>query len=238
MGSEDARPVIGEWGGDYRVASGVHLARFEKATIALNLKVDRYVMIAGGLHADLHHALDGHTDRCSSSGSVIKLVSQGILQTDDQSEGKAVNTAVLCERSLLVDIPSTLPTWRCLGILVSLLAAMIDVRRRPLAEIVSELEVLKSHVRECPATKHHRTAHLSLVAASMKLADLIFGTTRWCLPRSICAMRILLKRGLRPSLVMGVMERPFAAHSWVEMGDYVVTDAADRVRPFKPIFVL
>jgi hypothetical protein len=59
-----------------------------------------------------------------------------------------------------------------------------------------------------------------------------------CLPRSIALAFCLAATGTRAKLVFGVQLPPFAAHSWVQLGDMVVNDSAEEARRFEPILVI
>ncbi|MDQ2762376.1 MAG: lasso peptide biosynthesis B2 protein, partial [Pseudomonadota bacterium] len=64
------------------------------------------------------------------------------------------------------------------------------------------------------------------------------GESRECLSRSLAFRKLALRRGYRPSLVIGVKLDPFAAHCWVQTGGRVDNDTLDRTRLYEPILVL
>ena len=56
-----------------------------------------------------------------------------------------------------------------------------------------------------------------------------------CLYRAFLLRRILLWRGHRARWVFGVHTWPFQAHCWLQMGEVVLDDTADRLTSFSPI---
>lgn len=59
-----------------------------------------------------------------------------------------------------------------------------------------------------------------------------------CLYRSFMLLRFLRRAGHDARWVFGVQTWPFQAHCWLQVGDTVLDDAADRVAPFTPIFAV
>jgi hypothetical protein len=222
----------------YHLADAVHLARYDAATIVLDLEADRYFLIKGKLHTALHDALEAGQISGPNEGPMATLLEQNLIRPADCHPPKRDVQPTLIDRTALLAIPAASMDWRGLFIILGMVKTMIEVRHRPILDIFRDLEARKSQA----LSKHHDTrqnpAYASSVSAALRGADLILGANHGCLPRSICAMRVLLRHGLKPCLVMGVTERPFEAHCWVELGPFVVTDIPDRIMPYKPIFVL
>ncbi|MBS0411493.1 MAG: lasso peptide biosynthesis B2 protein [Proteobacteria bacterium] len=58
-----------------------------------------------------------------------------------------------------------------------------------------------------------------------------------CLFRSFLTVTALRRAGVAVSWVFGVQTWPFRAHCWLQIGDVVVNDAAERVSGYVPIMV-
>jgi hypothetical protein len=56
-----------------------------------------------------------------------------------------------------------------------------------------------------------------------------------CLYRALLLKRVLRWRGAGARLVFGVRTWPFQAHCWLQIGDTVLDDAAERLNGFFPI---
>jgi hypothetical protein len=221
----------------HRLAESIHITRFESATVVLSLKTDRYLLLVGALHEALRSAIGEGEPIADHVSSVEQLVHHGILTVCPSPPDR------WCPIERFEDartVPEGTPlTFGFLAIFIRLLATVRELRRRPLEDILVELEKQKLALGPGrPVIQENVVGLVGRVHSALRLADWIMGANKYCLPRSICAMRLLLAAGLQPRLVMAVMERPFDAHSWVECGGYVVTDRADRVIPFNPILVL
>lgn len=59
-----------------------------------------------------------------------------------------------------------------------------------------------------------------------------------CLYRSLLLLRVLRRRGYDARWVFGVHTWPFQAHCWLQVGDTVLDDTADRLTAFTPIMVV
>lgn len=59
-----------------------------------------------------------------------------------------------------------------------------------------------------------------------------------CLFRSFMLLRFLHLAGQDARWVFGVRTWPFQAHCWLQVGDTVLDDSADRVAPFTPILAV
>jgi hypothetical protein len=59
-----------------------------------------------------------------------------------------------------------------------------------------------------------------------------------CFYRAFLLLRVLRWRGFDARWVFGVRTWPFMAHCWLQVGDAVLDDTADRLEAFKPILVV
>jgi len=59
-----------------------------------------------------------------------------------------------------------------------------------------------------------------------------------CFYRAFLLLRVLRWRGFDARWVFGVRTWPFMAHCWLQVGDVVLDDTADRLEAFKPILVV
>jgi len=59
-----------------------------------------------------------------------------------------------------------------------------------------------------------------------------------CLYRSFFLLAFLRRRGFDATWVFGVQTWPFEAHCWLQVGDIVLDDSLDHVRPFTPILAI
>lgn len=219
-----------------RAGDAIHMRSFENATIVLDLRQDSYAMLTGELHQTARRLLDGQDIPPAWAPSVSRLIERGVFVPCE--DPPCPRSAVMTDRSAPLMPFRARTDFIFITTFLRLLAAVVEVRRRPLHDILRGLELAKARASARPPSGPRPANFAARLSASMQLAALILGANEFCLPRSICAMRILLDRGYSPTLVMAVTERPFTAHSWVQLDDWIVTDTPDRVAAFKPILIL
>lgn len=59
-----------------------------------------------------------------------------------------------------------------------------------------------------------------------------------CLPDSLALHAVLCQAGIAAQLCIGVRDRPFAAHCWVQAGPTLLNDLSETVAELTPILVL
>lgn len=75
------------------------------------------------------------------------------------------------------------------------------------------------------------------IAAAIERASRYRDATDQCLARGLAMRAMLVRRGQRADLVIGVM-LPFAAHCWIQSGTTVLSDPLDRVANFTPLLTV
>lgn len=84
--------------------------------------------------------------------------------------------------------------------------------------------------------------HLDRLALLVRMFDwlrpLAFRKTDECFLYCFALSEFLSKYGFAPSWVFAVRTAPFAAHCWLQHGDYVLTDIPFNLRRMVPILVL
>lgn len=99
------------------------------------------------------------------------------------------------------------------------------------------------------ASIRREPADLARLAATEPSGDLeaeVLGFQAWlpwapfqglCLYRSFILLRHLRRRGHDALWLFGVRTWPFEAHCWLQVGDMVLDDSADRISAYTPILV-
>jgi hypothetical protein len=102
-------------------------------------------------------------------------------------------------------------------------------------------EVIATAARRCtnaPPTRFTDARAIQSIAAA---ADAIAFFTRAhnrCLIRALAVHAACGIQGIRAKLVLGVIAHPFAAHSWVQLGDAVLVGGYEHARLHTPILVI
>ncbi len=117
----------------------------------------------------------------------------------------------------------------------SLLTVFIQARRGPLPLVAW----LQTHRLKCG---HAPSADLEsikpILATFFRLRVLFYTAQRRCLFDSLVLSVFLRKRGIPCTFAIGVSLKPFAAHSWVQIGATVLNDTAEHAQLFTPILRL
>jgi Transglutaminase-like superfamily len=91
--------------------------------------------------------------------------------------------------------------------------------RRGFAGVTAQLATEETARRQ--ATEHLEGA----VPAAVALAMCFYWKRVLCLQRSVCAVRLLRRRGVPAQLVIGYRPVPFLSHAWVEVDGRVINDS-------------
>ena len=73
-----------------------------------------------------------------------------------------------------------------------------------------------------PAPKASRLDLATEFCDAVQLATCFYWKPVLCLQRSVCAVRLLRKRGIAGKLVVGYRPAPFFSHAWVEVDGLIV----------------
>jgi len=221
-----------------RLADAIYACDFQSGTVVLDLNADRYLLISGSLEEAMKVAISGGIPTRNQEVQIGKLVSRGILTAEPMPVTKDRAPAPRRGRRPTAALTGAPTRVWVVSAVVRMIATMYEVRKRPIREIIAELIEAKTRISTGGPRELDGLSRISGISTAARLIDFLFGANRWCLPRSICAMRMMMAAGYAPRMVIGVVDRPFQAHCWVEIGKFTVTDAPDRVSPFRPILTI
>lgn len=217
--------------------------------MALQLRTDLHFCLAGGRAIFLDFQTDRYSCLTPEADRAFQEFVQGHADPDDL-EG-LIKTGLLVEADETIFLRPTVidpacsdldgfPTARPRGgallrAIHTRTEAIVLLRTRPLARIQKTVTAW----RQRTDFFDWGTVQSPLldVAQAFSATDLIFSRTDRCLPRSLAFLRAALAVTASPRLVLGVQARPFAAHSWVQLGDRVLSDRLDAIKAFEPILV-
>ena len=215
------------------LAPGVSFGHNPEATIVLDLYRDRYSRLGPAAERALKILAGGGPPETCESKGIDALFSAGLIAVSAAPQQvAAVNCTVPLTSSVETsgDLDSLAGFPRvcreCITVAASLrlrrLAGTIDKWRRVRAATV--------FVDDCSAA--------SAIARSYVHWRLLVPVMRSCIPDSLALSMLLTRRGIAHDVVFGVTLLPFAAHAWVQTTEAVLSDRADRVRGFLPVFLL
>lgn len=233
-----------------RLATHVRACRVGDQMIFLDLLRNRYFGVAGPQLAALSAVIGvspaaGDTLDAVSSPAVrawLRRLRNQDLLIDATAEIPARRHHMVVEPTSSLNVDDTPPAagadWRHLVRLWrSTLVASTWLRRQSLNDIANHVVTLRarhSDSRGCTSSD----GILEAVATYERLRPFALTSHDRCLNDSLTLVHFLALQGLFPKWVIGVRVHPFGAHSWVQSGNVVLNDLAERVRHYQPILVV
>jgi len=234
-----------------RLAEHVRACRIDNQLILLDLRRSKYIGIGGPQLAALSATLSGRQEIAAAHeappSSVVfdnclrRLRSQQLLcdasdagplhEAPELPQAIAALTTDDEQAAAATDWRQLLRLWR------ATIVASAWVRGRSLAEIAQAVSALRSR----DATPSDGTASDALraaVASYLRLRPFSLSSHDRCLNDSLTLIHFLATQALFPQWVIGVRVHPFAAHSWVQCGRFVLNDLPEHVRQYRPILVV
>jgi hypothetical protein len=105
------------------------------------------------------------------------------------------------------------------------------------------LDALLTHLAPTPNAAPARSAEPSperiilLVTLYAKLRVWFYTAKDRCLLDSLVLLAVLRKYNMPATITIGVAPKPFSAHAWVQIHDFVLDDSVEHVREYTPILV-
>lgn len=122
-----------------------------------------------------------------------------------------------------------------LGALIRLALVRHALQRGGFHRLITSLAADKARLT---SNTPSATQALRQIAANFEQTRRLVRSHDQCLPRSITLARQCVAAELPVDLVIGVRLRPFAAHSWVQTGPWLVNDHVDTVRTYTPVLAV
>lgn len=218
----------------FDVASGSSFCQCQGRFIFLDLERERYFALSAEANRAFRKWMAGAGLSSEDERTLGTLAQQGLLI---ECADCAIPTACRPPRP-----PSQSPLESSAGAgltemfwaLARLLAARHAVKRKPLLRVLDGLARRKARVGLCEPMQDE----LAEIGAAFRRAAFLATPLDQCLPRSLAAAHMLLDRGCRSELVIGVRVQPFAAHCWLQSGSILVNETVEEVRNFTPILVV
>lgn len=213
----------------WMLAPGVGYCETGGELVFLDLARDRYFAMRGDDRAAFDRLRSG---AFNDSDAMTGLVKTGLLVRSDGSRGLDPASVTVPARDLSAADDSFSLTG---GVSAALALAWARRAMRParIAATISELSKAKCRVGGEAAEE--KATHL---AARYAASRWIVPISPRCLVDALALDRILLRRGLAATLVFGVRTSPFAAHSWLQIPETILTGTAAEARNFTPILVV
>lgn len=221
----------------YRLRDGVSYCRIDGSLIFLDLDADRYFCLSRPLEAAFLAALH---DGVQTGTEVSDLVQRRILVPRTGMAPQEPEQAIPMPSLSALEhgpITSTASVSTVLEVASTVVSTRIQLRVRPLRDLIAGL----TGYRRRWAAKTHSQPPCARATLQLEHAGMFRQARRYvpietsCLLDSIAMLRFLARRRISADLVFGVTHHPFAAHCWVQAGDWVLNDTVGNVFAHTPI---
>lgn len=218
-----------------RLRDNLHWCQCSGRIVFLDVDEDRYFCLPTDANEAFGKAAAGNADPLDAE-LLGMLTKRGLLLTSESLsqirqpatlETPARDIMHNCmPRSAIVPILSAL-AWEA--------RAAWQLRSRRFCDVIAWAT---RRAADChAASPDSRRAVQSIAAAADAIAFVTRAHNR-CLVRALGVHAACRARGIRAKLVLGVIAHPFAAHSWVQLGDAVVVGGYEQARLYMPILVI
>ena len=207
----------------YKLKEHVRACVENETVVFLDLRADRYCSVP------LSHApnISGVADS-GGGGPPAKLIERGLIEPAPEGAGLSVGRARAPAVALVPDDAIKLSFGDGAQVMAACVATARTLATRRLDVAMSRLAARKKHA---PA----RSVSPERLAGVFEAVRPWYPRARVCLFDAFALMHFMLWAGAKPSLVIGVRTRPFAAHCWLEIDGKLACDASDYCPSFQPI---
>jgi hypothetical protein len=221
----------------YRLREGVSHCQVDGSLIFLDLDEDRYFRLSKRLEKMFlaHLCSNGQPEV-----DVSDLVRQNILTQALDAEPTSSASVIAAPSLSAIEHKSPAPTFDALTlleVLATICSTQFQLRTRHLnriiASVVTYRQRMAAHILFPP--NGPQAERLIESAGAFRHARRYVPIETSCLLDSIAMVKFLARRRLPADLIFGVTHNPFAAHCWVQAGDWVLNDTVGNVAAHTPI---
>lgn len=221
----------------YRLRDGLSCCQVDGSLVFLDLDADRYFRLSRPLEMAIISCLRGEE---TFEADIRNLVQRNILiPTPEQVRREAATAIATPARSAIEHAPAPvfLHALAMLDVAATICSTRMQLKVRPLHRIVAALAAYRHRkTTRIPLSQDSSgEAHLLACSASFRQARSYVPIETSCLLDSVSMVRFLARRQISAELVFGVTHNPFAAHCWVQAGDWVLNDTMGNVMAHTPI---
>lgn len=227
---------------EYFLPPHVHFCRRGNDFIFLDLKQDDYTLVDDKAAAALQAlAPAGPMDESQPTAvdALQELLAGGLLSTDGNKgkEIRATRTELATEP--LLD-PEAAPRTRLTALhvyrfIAACTTAAIRLRCSRLEETVGAVELRKSRGNSRKRFDMDKARELTAVFQTLRA---LFPRNYLCLYDSLALLEFLARYHIHPTWVFGVRLEPWAAHCWVQQGQFVFNEGVEEAAGYTPIMAI
>jgi Transglutaminase-like superfamily len=230
-------------------AAHLYIAEVDGGAIFLDLRsLQYYALDAPSLGALHRHIVDcpqgslfeGDRERQESAKSLLdSFFSRGLLSSTlpkRQFPSSGVPAQAACHPIWNIRARPYEVLLMICRLATAYLLTLVFLRMKRLDHLLTRL-ASTTHAKVTPSQLPSQENIRSLVTLFAKLRVWFYTAKDQCLLDSLVLLAVLRKYNVPSTITIGVAPKPFSAHAWVQVHDYVVDDSVEHVREFTPILV-
>ncbi|MBN9145675.1 MULTISPECIES: lasso peptide biosynthesis B2 protein [unclassified Novosphingobium] len=222
----------------YALRAGISFCEVSERLLFLDTVDDRYFCLQPGVEQSFRTMMNdrGQSFTLSHPHDLGGMLRSGVLL---ETAGPAVpvpfRSGHIARASLLDTPDQQVATGRFLSAMIHIAGARLSLHCGHLDDILTRLDHIK-----CPWPRSGKVEldPIQSMASAFEATSRFLRSHDKCLSRSLALARCLAAHNLPGDLVIGVKLRPFAAHSWVQSGPWLVNDRIDMIRAYTPIMAV
>jgi len=242
----------------FTVASHVHVCITGDGSVLLDLKRDKYLGL-GKRDTELLAAAIGswpkpqwdRTETQPTSDTAVaytdelcrSLAADGLLISGVSDGARAAGEPLTdMKREWIsvgdeLEVESKVTVRHVANFAVAFLWARCSLAWRPFSATV---EVMRVDKARCGGgiDLNEMLKMVALVGVFRQLRPLVFAAEGRCLLHALTLTRFMNRYGLHPEWVIGVATQPWAAHAWVQCGNYLLDTNPEKVCRYTPILMV
>lgn len=221
----------------YRLREGLSYCQVDNCLIFLDIEEDSYFRLSKRLENMFFAYLRG-VDPLGAN--VDELVRRRILTVCTEAERpSSESTSIAPSRSALErQLPAPgLHAAALPEIFLIVCSTQFQLKTRRLRHILASLAAYRQRRTACSRPNSTAQSEGTLLDSTTSFRRLrpYVPIETCCLLDSLAMVRFLARRRLFARIVIGVTHNPFAAHCWVQAGDWVLNDTVGNVAAHIPI---
>jgi hypothetical protein len=221
----------------WRLRKGLSCCEVDDRLVFLDLEADRYFQLPAHLDTALLAALRGDARQ---DAEIDSLVAKRILIRSPNPPPSSPTTSIAPPSRSAVEQRTSAPDFdpiTALEVVAITLSTLLQLKTRRLDRLIESLVAHRERMTmgSLSNASPHDMEQLLASAAMFRKARACVPVEPCCLPDSIALVRFLARRRLPAAIVFGVALDPFAAHCWVQTGDWVLNDTVGNVMAHTPI---
>lgn len=219
----------------------VHFCRRGEALVFLDVRHNDYFLVNGRSGAAVLKLLadPGQGAKPEVASALAELVEGGLL-TKDRNNGRELQTTKveLALQSLLDEEWPVDSRLRFRHVVAFILSCAIAAYRLRFSRIEAIVTAVARRKHESACTSIDDVASTRRLTAVFMRLRAFFPRNYVCLYDSLALIEFLARYDIHPNWVFGIALEPWAAHCWVQHGQFVFNEGVEEAARFTPVMAI